>query len=55
MCIRIGYADADRLVSYPDVRFLSGYPLVLGASGPFGALQPGRVVVRPVEGAESRF
>ena len=55
MCIRIGYADADRLVSYPDVRFLSGYPLVLGASGPFGALKPGGVAVRPVEGAESRF
>ena len=32
MRIRIGYAHPDRLLSYPDVRFLSGCVWVAGAT-----------------------
>ena len=41
MRTRIGYAHLDRLLSYPDVRYLSGCALVAGGCGPAGDLHTG--------------
>ena len=33
-CTRIGYAHPDRLLSYPDIAYLSGCVLVAGSPSP---------------------
>ena len=38
--IGIGYAHPDRLLSYPDVRYLSGCDGIRGASAPFSRTSP---------------